>query len=227
MDIARRHRYQPDLNARGLASGRTMTIGVVLFDLYNRSFAQLANAIESRARERGCVMHLTLTGQDRELELGCIRQLVQRKVDGIILFSVNEGAEFEEELSSLGTPVVTVCNYISSSELGPWTGRYRQFLEMRCNCRYAETWTLSGREDTFEPFENMVFRYVVMIGPDEAIRPDSFAAVVRHYPLDENACRFESADSMLFKKANRDFALSAPICQGRWPLTVRRSMSTS
>src|SRR5690606_9780076 len=27
--------------------------------------------------------------------------------------------------------------------------------EMRCNCRYLETWTLSGREDedTLEPFE--------------------------------------------------------------------------
>ncbi|WP_420888781.1 family 78 glycoside hydrolase catalytic domain [Cohnella candidum] len=136
--------------------------------------------------------------------------------------------------------------------------------EMRCNCRYAETWTLSGGDDTLEPFEYKAFRYVEVIGPASAIRPDSFAAIVRHYPLDEEACVFESedtllqriwdisklgvqlcaqenyvdcpsrekgqylgdntvighthlyirGDSRLFKKAIRDFALSAQVCQG-------------
>lgn len=136
--------------------------------------------------------------------------------------------------------------------------------EMRCNCTYLETWTLSGREDTLELFEYKAFRYVEVLGPFEAIQPDSFAAVVRHYPLDPEACRFESADPLLqqiwdictrgvqlcaqenyvdcpsrekgqylgdntvmghthmyisgdlrlFKKAIRDFALSAAVCPG-------------
>ncbi len=69
--------------------------------------------------------------------------------------------------------------------------------DMRCNCTYLETWTLSGREDTLEQYEYKAFRYAEVIGPEEAIRPDSFAAVVRHYPLDPDACRFESADTLL------------------------------
>ncbi|GAB2670240.1 LacI family DNA-binding transcriptional regulator [Paenibacillus thermoaerophilus] len=113
LEVAREHQYRPDLTARSLARGRTMTIGVVLFDLYNRSFAQLANAIERRSRERGYIVHLTLTGKDPEMEKNCLRQLVQRKADGIILCSVNEGARFEEELRGLLTPIVTVCNRIS------------------------------------------------------------------------------------------------------------------
>jgi LacI family transcriptional regulator len=113
LEVARAHRYVPDHRARSLARGRTMTIGVVLFDLYNRSFAQLTNAIERRARELGYVVHLTLTGKNRDLEKTCIRQLVERKVDGIILFPVNKGPDFEAELASLDTPVVTVCNYLS------------------------------------------------------------------------------------------------------------------
>ena len=76
-------------------------------------------------------------------------------------------------------------------------GRAR--YDMRCGCTYREVWTMSGREDVFEPFEYKAFRYVELIGPPSALDPDRFAAVVRHYPLDEEACRFESADPMLNK----------------------------
>jgi alpha-L-rhamnosidase len=136
--------------------------------------------------------------------------------------------------------------------------------DMRCNCRYIETWTLSGHEDTLEHYEYKAFRYVEVIGPPDVIDQGSFIAIVRHYPLDENACRFESADHLLkqiwqisergvqlcaqenyvdcpsrekgqylgdntimghthmyisgdlrlFKKAIRDFALTASICPG-------------
>jgi len=37
----------------------------------------------------------------------------------------------------------------------------------------------------------------VLAAPDIHIDPGCFAAVVRHYPLDEQACRFESSDPML------------------------------
>lgn len=75
-------------------------------------------------------------------------------------------------------------------------GRVR--FDMRCNCRYQEVWTLSGEEDRFEPFEYKAFRYVEVIGPaGDVLHADSFRAVVRHYPFDPDACRFESDDAML------------------------------
>ncbi|ACT03635.1 family 78 glycoside hydrolase catalytic domain [Paenibacillus sp. JDR-2] len=70
-------------------------------------------------------------------------------------------------------------------------------FDMRCNCRYIETWTLSGREDTLEQFEYKAFRYIEVIGPPDALYPDSFAAIVRHYPLDDTACQFKSEDPLL------------------------------
>lgn len=75
-------------------------------------------------------------------------------------------------------------------------GKFVRF-DMRCNCRYEETWTLSGQEDRFEPFDYKAFRYVEVIGPLEALRPDSFSVVARHYPLDEDACVFETSDPLL------------------------------
>lgn len=59
--------YRPHLLARGLSKGRTMTIGLIVFDLYNRFFAQLANAIESNARKEGYFVYLALTNKNANL----------------------------------------------------------------------------------------------------------------------------------------------------------------
>jgi hypothetical protein len=71
--------------------------------------------------------------------------------------------------------------------------------DMRCNCTYKETWTLSGSaDDELEFFDYKAFRYVeVLPAPGVRLDPASFAAIVRHYPLDDGACRFESSDPML------------------------------
>ncbi|MCZ8517161.1 family 78 glycoside hydrolase catalytic domain [Paenibacillus filicis] len=70
-------------------------------------------------------------------------------------------------------------------------------FHMRCNCTYSETWTLSGRRDRLTPFDYKAFRYVEVLGPESVLQPDSFAAIVRHYPLDEEACTFESEHPLL------------------------------
>ncbi|MCP3763476.1 LacI family transcriptional regulator [Domibacillus sp. A3M-37] len=115
MKIAEEMNYQPDFTARSLVMGKTMTLGVVLFDLYNRSFAQLMNAIEQKARELGYFVYITLTDKDPENERACIEYLINRKVDGIILFTVNQGEEFDAYLSRFHTPIVTIFNYVSSN----------------------------------------------------------------------------------------------------------------
>lgn len=75
-------------------------------------------------------------------------------------------------------------------------GRVR--YEMRCNCTYKELWTLSGSEDELEFYDYKAFRYVEVLAPYGVILDtDSFAAVVRHYPMDEKACVFETSDPML------------------------------
>lgn len=76
---------------------------------------------------------------------------------------------------------------------GDQTVRY----EMRCNCLYHDQWILSGDEDVFETFDYKAFRYVEVKGPEGALRPESFHAVVRHYPLDEQSCLFHSSDERM------------------------------
>lgn len=114
LKAAKELKYRPDFTARSLVKGRTMTLGIVLFDLYNRSFAQLLNAVELRARQYGYFLYIALTDKDMENEKQCIEYLANHKVDGIILFSVNKGKEFEEYLHGISIPIVTIFNFLSA-----------------------------------------------------------------------------------------------------------------
>lgn len=167
LKIAEEMNYQPDFTARSLVMGKTMTLGVVLFDLYNRSFAQLMNAIEQKARELGYFVYITLTDKNPENERTCIEYLINRKVDGIILFTVNQGEEFDAYLSRFHTPIVTIFNYVSSN----WeyvgirerqamkeavdyivSKRYKQFVYVSPPLAYAGKSNIYTQEERFIGF---------------------------------------------------------------------------
>jgi alpha-L-rhamnosidase len=58
--------------------------------------------------------------------------------------------------------------------------------DMRCNCRYCEFWILAGTGiETLEFYDYKAFRYVEVIGCQNAAGPENFSAVVRHYPFNE------------------------------------------
>lgn len=105
--------YRPDLLARGLVKGRTMYIGVVVFDVKNQYFAQMLSAIESRAQEEGYCVNITLHDKDEQKEMELIRRLTDYRVDGLLLSPVNEGEEFAGFLKSLGIPLVIIGNKVA------------------------------------------------------------------------------------------------------------------
>lgn len=114
------YNYKPDHIAQSLVKGTTMTIGIVLFDLHNRFFAQIVSVIEEEARKNGYFINLALSNKDSQREIDCINQLAHRKVSGIVLFSVNKGPEYDKYLASLNIPIVTIGNRIS--ERWPFVG---------------------------------------------------------------------------------------------------------
>jgi alpha-L-rhamnosidase len=73
-------------------------------------------------------------------------------------------------------------------------------FKLRCNVEYREMWTLSGKgTDALEFFDYKVFRYVEVEGPEYAVNPSEFAAVVRHYLVDDSLCTLEASDKILEK----------------------------
>jgi LacI family transcriptional regulator len=113
--VSREVGYRPHLVARSLKTGKTMTVGIVVYDLDNRFFAQLVNAVERTAKESEYFVYLTLSDHDLSQERGCLEHLAGLSVDGILIVPTNRGNEFIQFLTSLHVPVVTIGNKISQA----------------------------------------------------------------------------------------------------------------
>jgi len=111
--VAKELGYRPDLLARSLVKGKTMSLGVVVFDIRNRYFAQLVNSIEMEAKKYDYMVNITLQEKDPEMEIRLINNLVDRRVDGIIVCPVNKGEEYEKFLKGLPVPVIVIGNMVS------------------------------------------------------------------------------------------------------------------
>ncbi|MBC7217724.1 MAG: LacI family DNA-binding transcriptional regulator [Candidatus Caldatribacterium sp.] len=119
LEVAKELGYKSNFVARSLVKGRTRIIGMVVFNLYNRFFAQVVNAAEEEARRRGYSLLLALTNKDCAEEKRQLERLAGWRVDGIILAPVCRRKEVEEYLchlsGKLGIPVVTICNRVSDA----------------------------------------------------------------------------------------------------------------
>lgn len=76
--------YQPNRAARSLRSGRTDMIGLIVPDLRNPYFAELADDVMRAARERGFSVLIEQFDLDRESELAALRDAHLRGLDGIL-----------------------------------------------------------------------------------------------------------------------------------------------
>jgi LacI family transcriptional regulator len=106
--------YRPHLLARSLVTGKTMSIGLILFDLEHRFLSQMAMTIFHRAKMKGYFTYISLTEKNKDEEIRNIERLAGLRVDGFIILTVNKGREFERFLTRLHRPVVTVGNMVSN-----------------------------------------------------------------------------------------------------------------
>ncbi len=98
-------RYQPNLSARGLRSGRTGAIGLVIPDLRNAYFAELADAVMRAAATRDLAVLIQQSGGDRARELEILQGPRMRMVDGV-LYSALGLTQQDADLLRIETPLV-------------------------------------------------------------------------------------------------------------------------
>jgi DNA-binding LacI/PurR family transcriptional regulator len=97
--------YQPNLSARGLRSGRTGAISLIIPDLKNAYFAELADAVMRAAAKHDLVVMIQQSAGIRERELEVLHGPRMRMVDGI-LFSVLALGQEDAPLVDIPTPLV-------------------------------------------------------------------------------------------------------------------------
>ena len=96
--------YQPNMLARGLASGKTYTVGLVVPDLTHPFFAEFAKSLSAVLRAGNRALILASSEEDPEIERQEIRTLLRRGIDVLLIASCQASLKNFYELGDERTP---------------------------------------------------------------------------------------------------------------------------
>jgi LacI family transcriptional regulator len=103
---AKQLRYRPNRAAQAMRTGRTRAIGLVLPDLTNPFFPELAQSVENTARSLGLLVCLVDSQGRAEGEADGFALLMQHAVDGIIWCPL--GPRLPAYVKNIARPVVLI-----------------------------------------------------------------------------------------------------------------------
>ena len=107
--VAQAHDFQVDTQAAALRGGASRTLGFILPDLENTSYARLAKLLEQGARARGYQLLIAGSDDDPETEKSLARALKARRCDALIVASALALDDpFYLQLQKSGLPVIAV-----------------------------------------------------------------------------------------------------------------------
>lgn len=114
--------YTPNFVARSLSNKKTSTIGLMVPDITNPFFPELARAVEDVMQLYGYTTILGNSDDNPQKEKQYIHALNQRYIDGFLLAST---ALTAEELHALDVPVVVLDRTIASNTIPMVTSKNR------------------------------------------------------------------------------------------------------
>ena len=115
-EVIKKLRYTPNAVARGLASKKTTTIGIVLPDIADLSSAEVVSGIESVANMYKYNIILANSCDDKEIEKNIFASFVSKQVDGIIYLGHSLSESSKNYLKDIKIPVVLAGNLGNDSE---------------------------------------------------------------------------------------------------------------
>lgn len=106
LEIMKELEYQPSSVATALTGKKTFTIGVLVPDIANPFFAEVARALENNARETGYSIILCSTDYQLEREHDYLELLIKKQVDGIIIATEPRDFKMLKSLNDRNVPCV-------------------------------------------------------------------------------------------------------------------------
>ena len=118
LEVIDRLDYRPNAVARGLASKKTTTVGVIIPDVSNMFFSSLARGIDDVATMYKYNIILANSDGDNLKEVHVLNNLLAKQVDGIIFMGHHITDEIRGEFSRSKTPVVLAGSIDPDNQVG-------------------------------------------------------------------------------------------------------------
>ena len=119
--------YRVDQSARSLRRRRTQSVGLIIPDISNPFYAELARVLAHRLWDAGLQTFLCDSAHDAERERAHFFNLLDRRADGIVVIYEGEASELPELAAQTTTPVVFLTGLSKAScrsrRITVWAGR--------------------------------------------------------------------------------------------------------
>ena len=138
--------FYPNTHARTLVSGRSRMLGLIISDITNPFFPELVKSFEDQAVQRGQEVIIGNTDYKTKRMAGCIRRMLERKVDGVAILTSETDPELLAELTRRDIPMVLLD---AATQAGTHSATVR--LDYRQGIREAleHLWSLNHRRIAF------------------------------------------------------------------------------
>ena len=113
LKIANEMNYQPNLAAKSLRSGKTKTIGLVVSDISNPFFSQLARVLEDEAAKRNYTVLFGSSDENKDKMDRIVGNLINKGVDALIIVPCEGSEKVIASLAYNNIPIVLFDRYFS------------------------------------------------------------------------------------------------------------------
>lgn len=111
IQVAKELNYQPNQLAKGLRTGKTNTIGLIIADIANPFFSKLGREIEKEASKHGYRVMFSSSDESAAKSKQQIEMLLQGQVDGFIISPPMHSEDQIRELARIKKPFVLIDRY--------------------------------------------------------------------------------------------------------------------
>ena len=198
--------YQPNMTARGLATGHSYIVGLIVPDLLNPFFTELAKSLGSALRNQSYGLILASSEEDAEVEKSEIRMMLARGVDALLIASCQEILEGFMSVHNQRTPFVLLdrpfphlrANFVGTDDFSGGKLATEHLIQLgRRRLAYIGSPDLSPAADRFRGFR------FALRDSDIELREDLILCVPKEETSGDNA-GYEMMSTLLKRKSRPD-----------------------
>lgn len=132
--------YRPNYAARALVTGRSHTIGLVVPELVNSFFSEVAKGLAGVLRKSGFSLLISSSEGDPEVEKSAIDQLLARQVDALLIASTQWTVEAFRRVEEARIPYILLdrsfaglpANFVGVDDVRVGTMATEHLIEIGC-----------------------------------------------------------------------------------------------